>query len=209
MRDAIPANDLLRNIWAVGDQGIPSFGFGRVWDVSPVLENAEAIRNYLVRGFLAGLPLQLRLGRNKGAQLFTYSAGCPRAVPPGWRPPSTWFPTRIQAFVPVFGMRDSDQLKSMLKEEHGRSWAYAVMQLCAHLDNNLHPDWPFMGPAVVVPAVFRAITTDGRMEHYFGFLRDRAGEAMGRYVHPPGPPPPPPSIPSSMAPAFGFEPITI
>jgi hypothetical protein len=193
LRDAIPANDLLCRIWRICDEKIPSFGFGRVWDLFPIISNEVGITTYLAKTFLAGLPLQFKVGPNRGARLISYSRDCPRAVPPGWRPPSHWFSDRLKALLLVFGMSD----KMELKNELDRRWAFAVMRLCRWLDTNWHDGWPYTGPAALAPKVFFAITTDERIEHFFGHLRDRVADAMATYTPPPGPPPPPPSIPSA------------
>ncbi len=192
LRDAIPANDLLRRLWQICDEGIPGFGFGGVWDLFPIVTNAAGITNYLAKKFLAGLPLQLKIGPNWGARLLTYSRGCPRAVPPGWRPPSHWFPVRLKALLLVFGMSN----KLELKNELDRHWAFAVMRLCRWLDVHWHDGWPFMGPAALAPKVFTAIATDDAIRHYFDHLRGRVDRTMEAFIPPPGLPPPPPSIPS-------------
>jgi len=191
LRDAIPANDLLRHLWRICDKGIASFGFGRVWDLFPIVSNEVGITNYFSKTFLAGLPLQLKVGPNRRARLISYSRGCPRAVPPGWRPPSDWFPVRLRALLLVFGMAEKIELKNELDNR----WAYSVLHLCRWLDQHWHDGWPFMGPAALAPKVFTAITTDERIEHFFGDLRYRVAHAMEVFIPLPGPPPPPPSIP--------------
>ena len=191
LRDAIPANDLLRHLWSIGDKGIPTFGFGRVWDLFPILENADGITNYLIKGFLAGLPLQLKLGRNQ-VPLVSYSSAVPVLFrPAGVRLP-IGFPFGSRLCCWFLGCRT----KLELKNELGRRWAFAVLQLCHWLDDHWHDGWPFMGPAALAPQIFTAITTDDRIEHYFDDLRDRVARTMEAFIPPPGLPPPPPSIPS-------------
>lgn len=203
LRDAIPANDFLRHCWSIGDTGIPSFGFGRVWDLFPIVTNEIGITRYLCKQFLSGLPLQLRLGRNKGARLISYSKGCPRAVPPGWRPPSDWFPIRLKTLLAIFRMSTRSDLQLALD----RRWGYAVLRLCAVLENELGEAWPFWPIFLLAPNVYQAITRDTWLSEKFGTLLPHVQQTIIETTYP-DVPPPPPSVPSSDC-VLPFEPIEI
>jgi hypothetical protein len=187
LRDAIPANPFLRAIWHTLDAGLTDFGFGPVFDLFPIETNEDALAKYLSKQFLGGIPRQRAC--DKGARLITYSRGCPRAVPPGWKPPSIWWKRRIEALLRVFMFRDTAQLQERL----GKRWAYPILQLMHALEERRPERWPDMWVRELALVIRELICLDRTVKHYVEALLPEVETMIDLTYIPPGPPPPPPT----------------
>lgn len=191
MRDAIPANEPLRRGWQLLDDGLTDFGFGPIYDLFPVETNGVGVSRYLTKQFLGGLPRQTLA--DKGAHLVSYSKGCPRAVPTGWRPPSPRFEERLNVLRLVFGFPDRAEFRRRL----GSRWAYGLFDLMSWLEFDLGEHWFTRDIHTVTVNVIRQIQESSRLNHFLGdLLPDAEATALALYI-PPGPPvqlPPPGSI---------------
>ncbi len=190
MRDAIPANDALRKVWRALDEGLRDFGFGAVYDLFPIQTNEIGISHYLAKQFIVGLAFV----QEKGARLVSYSKGCPRAVPPGWRPPSRWFQERLNALLRVFGLQERQHLRDRL----GPRWAYGILQLMDCLQRR-SADWPNLSLLKLAPLVSGVIIRNKSVRHYLDVLLLDVASTINASEMLPGPPPPPPPPPSPLA----------
>jgi hypothetical protein len=87
-------------------------------------------------------------------------------VPPGWRPPSRWFESRLQALNRAFSFRERNDYKQRL----GGQWAFGVMELMGWLDFD-HPErWPDYTTPELARHVAYAIRHTGRISHYLACL---------------------------------------
>ena len=190
MRDAISANDALRTVWRTLDEGLRDFGFGSIFDLFPIQKNEVAISRYLSKQFIGGLPFQGE--PEKGARLVSYSRGCPRAVPPGWRPPSKWWETRLTALLRAFSLPDRQHLKERL----GRRWAFGILQLIDALEQR-SKYWPDLPASHLALMVRQLVQQCDVLHHYLGELRGDLAATIALRALPPGPPPPQPGNPSA------------
>ena len=183
MRDALPANDALRTIWRMLDEGLRDFGFGSVYDLFPIQTNEVGISRYLAKQFFGGLPFQDE--SEKGARLISYSRGCPRVVPPGWRPPSKWFEARLTALLRAFSLPDRQHLKERL----GRRWAFGILQLIDALEQHSRywQDLPVSHLALLTLNMIRQHET---LDHYLGNLQGDLAGTIRLTALPHGPTPP-------------------
>ncbi len=183
MRDAIPANDYLRSLWAKLDKGLAAFDFGPVFDLFPIQTNAVAVSRYFIKTFLQGLPHQKP--EDKGMRLVTYSRGCPRKAKAGWRPKSIWFEQRLEPLLRAFGLNSKADLKAML----GHRWGFSILQLIHILDFDCGPSWHESSIEKLAPMIMKLFTTWPSLSEHLGPLIPGLEARIARTTIPFGPPP--------------------
>ena len=187
LRNKIQANAALRNIWKNLDESLRKYKFGPVFDLFPLETNGIGLGKYLAKQLTRTLPRQRQ--SDKGAHLVSYSKKCPRAVPPGWRPPNPRFQERLNALLRVFGMESRTQLREVFDYR----WANNVRQLMSVLDFEYGEVWTVLPVGTLAPIVHELIEKDGwRLQHYVGALIPNVRRTIRDQCFSPEVPPPPP-----------------
>jgi hypothetical protein len=177
LRNGIGANPILRGLWEQLEACLPEFGFG-VFDLFPIEKDESCVARYLSKQFRSGLPYQAR--REKGARLISYSRGCPRAVPPGWRPPNPAYCQRMQRLFEVFGIKDKTEARDLL----GSKWNFSMLKVAECLDSQMTPFWHEKPVGEIAFRVLRLSLHDPVIEHYVGDHRERLSATIAAASRP-------------------------